>query len=156
MSFVVLLIFLLDQATKYMVATTFRIGESKPVVPGAFHLTYVRNTGGAFGLLKGWVPLLIIISVVAIVVIVRIAIMQQTISPRQKLGQYAVATIMGGALGNLADRLHLGYVVDFLDFRIWPVFNVADVAITVGVGLLILELLLPPPPKDEFIPHSQS
>ena len=151
MTFIVVLIFLADQLPKYFIATTFRIGESRPVIAHIFHLTYVRNTGGAFGLLKDWAPLLIIISLVAIIVIVRIAVMRQTVSPRQRIGQYAVAAILGGALGNLADRLHLGYVVDFLDFRVWPVFNVADVAITIGVGLLILELFLPAPPPREDI-----
>ena len=152
MTFIVVLIFLVDQLSKYFIATTFRIGESRPVIDHIFHLTYVRNTGGAFGLLKDWAPLLIIISLVAIVVIVRIAVMRQTVSPRQRIGQYAVAAILGGALGNLADRLHLGYVVDFLDFRVWPVFNVADVAITIGVGLLILELFLPAPPmRDDAV-----
>ena len=150
MTLVVLAIFLLDQASKYVVATHFRVGESRPVVEGIIHLTYVRNTGGAFGLLKGWVPLLVVVSVVAILVILRIAVMRRTVSPRRRLGQWAIAAILGGALGNLADRLHLGYVVDFLDFRVWPVFNVADIAITVGVGLLILELLLPSSPPDEL------
>ena len=149
MTFLVVLIFLADQVSKYLIATTFRIGESRPVLEPVLHLTYVRNTGGAFGLLKDWAPLLVIISLVAIVVIVRIAVMRQTVSPRQRVGQYAVAAILGGALGNLADRLHLGYVVDFLDFRVWPVFNIADIAITVGVGLLILELLWPPPPRED-------
>lgn len=150
MTFVVVLIFLLDQVSKYLVATTFRVGESRALVPGLLHLTYVRNTGGAFGLLKGWVPLLIVISLVAIIVIVRIAVMRQAVSPRQRIGQYAVAAILGGALGNLVDRLHLGYVVDFLDFRVWPVFNIADTAITVGVVLLIVELLIPPRPRDDM------
>ena len=101
MTSIVVLIFLADQLSKYFVATTFRIGESRPVIDHMFHLTYVRNTGGAFGLLKDWAPLLIIISLVAIVVIVRIAVMRQTVSPRQRIGQYAVAAILGGALGNL-------------------------------------------------------
>lgn len=150
MTLIALVVFLLDQASKYWIATTFRIGQSRPIIPEVFHLTYVRNTGGAFGLFKGWVPLLVIISLVAIFVILRIAIMQRTVSPRRRLGQVAISTILGGALGNLTDRLHLGYVIDFLDFRVWPVFNVADIAITVGVGLLIIELLWPPPPRDNL------
>jgi len=150
-TFIVLAVFLLDQATKFWIASTFRVGQSQPIIAEIVHLTYVRNTGGAFGLFKGWVPLLILISLVAIVLIVRIAFMQRTVSPRRRLGRFAVSLILGGALGNLADRLHLGYVVDFLDFRVWPVFNVADIAITCGVGFLILELLIPPRRREEVI-----
>lgn len=138
---------ILDQATKLLVQRAFRLGESLPVLPGVFNLTYVLNPGAAFGLLAGAAPafrgpFFIAVSVLAIAVICYYHARYARGHPLPTVG---LALILGGALGNLIDRLRVGMVIDFLDFYLgayhWPAFNVADSGITVGVGLLLVEML---------------
>lgn len=137
----------LDQATKLLVERAFRLGESVAILPGFFNLTYVRNPGAAFGLLAGAAaafrgPFFIAVSVLAIAVICYYHARYARGHPLPTVG---LALILGGALGNLIDRLRVGMVIDFLDFYLggyhWPAFNVADSGITVGVGLLLVEML---------------
>lgn len=121
----------LDQLTKFLVCRNLGIHESIPLIKNVFHLTLVYNRGAAFGLLKNQVPLFIITSFAAIVLI--------CVSLRDaghKLYRLSLWLILSGAIGNLIDRVAFGYVIDFLDFRIWPVFNIADSAITCGAILL--------------------
>lgn len=132
------LIFALDQLTKIAVRRHLVPGESIPVWPGVFHLTYVQNPGAAFGILKYQTGFFI---GVTILVVVAILLYARRLGPNMGWVELALALELGGALGNLLDRLRFGYVVDFFDFRIWPVFNVADMAIVSGVGLLFLMLL---------------
>ena len=138
---------ILDQATKLLVQRAFRLGESLPVLPGFFNLTYVLNPGAAFGLLAGAAPafrgpFFIAVSVLAIAVI---CYYHARYARGRPLSTVGLALILGGALGNLIDRLRVGMVIDFLDFYLgayhWPAFNVADSGITVGVGLLLVEML---------------
>lgn len=138
-------VFLLDRLTKLLVAASMAPGERVPVIDGVFSLTYLRNPGAAFGLfanLPAWFRLtfLVATAVVAIGLVVFIYLR----GVRQTLAFHvALAFILGGALGNLYERLTLGEVTDYLDFFIgsyhWPAFNLADAAITTGVGLLILD-----------------
>jgi signal peptidase II len=130
------LVLLLDQITKLAVRRCLLPGESFPIIRGIFHLSYVQNPGAAFGILKYQTGLFIGITALVVAAIIFYA-------PRvdQGLLSLALSLELGGALGNLIDRLRFGYVVDFLDFRIWPVFNVADMAIVIGVGLIFLYLL---------------
>ncbi|HEU5394836.1 MAG TPA: signal peptidase II, partial [Candidatus Methylomirabilis sp.] len=141
------LVVILDQATKLLVQRTFRPGESLPVVPGLFNLTYVLNPGAAFGFLAGAAaafrgPFFIAVSVLAIVIICYYHARHARGRPLPVVG---LALILGGAVGNLIDRLRVGMVIDFLDFYLgtyhWPAFNVADSAITVGGGLLLVDML---------------
>lgn len=147
---------LLDQATKLWVIDAFRLGESVPVISNYFNLTYVRNTGAAFGLLADAhpafrVPFFLIVPVVALVIIGGILKKLPDGNIRMSL---ALSLVVGGAVGNLIDRAYLGYVVDFLDFH-WryqthfPAFNIADTAISVGVGLMMLDLLLEKHPTEQ-------
>lgn len=140
-------VFLLDQATKAWVVSSFALYESVPVIPGLFHLTYVRNPGAAFGLFAGQaaafrVPFFLAVTAVALVVIAWVA---RRLPPGRPWALGALALVFGGATGNLVDRVRWGEVVDFLDVfwrtHHWPAFNVADAAITVGVTVLILEEL---------------
>lgn len=113
-----------------------------PLVPGIFHLTLVENTGVAFGLFRGQ-GLAVTLATLAVLGGLGWSALR---SPRQRErpGRWTVlglGLILGGALGNLIDRARLGAVVDFLDFRVWPVFNVADSCITVGAALVALQLL---------------
>lgn len=126
-----------DLVTKWVVQRYMALGDSIPVIPGVFHLTYVMNAGAAFGMLQNQRTFFLVVSVVAVAVILYFAWQL-----RQPWGflPLALGLQLGGALGNFIDRLRYGQVVDFFDFRVWPVFNVADSAISVGVGLLILHL----------------
>jgi signal peptidase II len=140
-----LVVIVVDQWTKYLIHSRFRWGESVGVIQNLFALTYVRNTGAAFGLLHrapSWFrdPFFILVPVVALFVILFILM---TLPPDQKKAVVGLSLVFGGAIGNLIDRLRFGYVIDFLDFHWkevyhWPAFNVADSSIVVGVGLMFL------------------
>lgn len=144
----VVVILVLDQWTKHLVHTRFRWGESVAIIESFFALTYVRNSGAAFGLLHrapAWFrdPFFIIVPIVALVVIVVLFV---KLKEDQKLTALALSLILGGAVGNLIDRIRFGYVIDFLDFHYkevyhWPAFNVADSAIVVGVGIMFAQSL---------------
>jgi signal peptidase II len=137
---VCLFIFLLDQLTKLYISRTLALGQSIPVIKNIFHISPVHNTGIAFGLLKNHNTLFIILSFAVILYIGRFLLLRRRQFSAAPL--IAFGLILGGACGNLVDRIRLGYIVDFLDFRIWPVFNIADSAITVGIVLLGIELLI--------------
>lgn len=114
-------------------------GDSIPVIDGFFNITYIRNTGGAFSLLSGRLFILIAITLVLMAVIVAVAIkFSGKISFKKKL---AFTLILAGGLGNLIDRMIMGYVTDFIDIWKWPVFNIADIAITCGCMLMIIFVL---------------
>jgi signal peptidase II len=141
------LIVAIDQATKAIVRRRFELHESIEIVPGFFSLTRVHNTGAAFGMLNDveFPFKSAVLVLVATAALAGVALYAAMLPPAQWLARIGLAFILGGAAGNLADRLTLGYVVDFFDFywRGWHfwAFNVADAAITVGVGLMILDLL---------------
>ena len=137
----------LDRSTKALIQKRFGLNESISVIDGFFNITYVRNTGVAFGIfdplsLPAKSVLLSVFTACAAVVVITYSIRTPV---RNRLLQFALALILGGALGNLYDRIAYGYVVDFLEFYVrdfhWPSFNVADSAISIGVGLLALEIL---------------
>jgi signal peptidase II len=127
----------LDQLTKFAISRNLSFLQSLPVIPRVFHLTLVANRGAAFGILKNQTLLFISTSLLAVVLI----FFALRDNRRKGLYSFSLSLILGGALGNLIDRLRFGYVIDFLDFRIWPVFNIADSAITVGAIVLGWSLL---------------
>jgi signal peptidase II len=140
----------LDQVTKALILEKFRLGETISVIGNYFNITYVQNKGAAFGMLAQAnpafrVPFFVIVPVAALV---SIAYIFRKIPDQDRKLAVALSLVIGGAIGNLIDRISLGYVVDFLDFH-WqwgyhfPAFNVADSAICVGVGLVILDLFAP-------------
>lgn len=130
------LVVLADQLTKVLAQTFLPSGASLPVVDHFFHLTLVQNQGIAFGLFQGAERVLFIVISLSIGVLVFFGLSSP---PEQRRTQSGVGLILGGAVGNWIDRIRVGAVIDFLDFRIWPVFNFADAAITVGVGLFLIE-----------------
>lgn len=140
------LVLALDQGTKYLVARRFVLHESLTVVENFFHLTYVRNKGAAFGILADSafrVPFFITVSILAAAGILWYLSRARA---QQKWLQFALCLIFAGAVGNLIDRIRFGEVIDFLDVHWyqhhWPAFNVADSAISVGVGILLIDLWL--------------
>jgi signal peptidase II len=130
---IVTVIVVLDQLSKHFISTALRLHESVPIINGIFHLTLVHNRGAAFGLLKNQVYLFILTAFTAILLIFF------HLRKHTGVSVYTVglSLILAGAVGNLVDRLRFGYVLDFLDFRVWPVFNIADSAITVGACLAV-------------------
>ena len=132
-----LIVVILDQLTKFLVKSSFQLNQSVPIIKNVLHLTYITNTGSAFGLFKGLNLFFIFISIVVIAVIIYYI---REIKKMEKSMQFGLGLLLAGSIGNLIDRLSQGSVTDFIDFRIWPVFNVADSAITIGVILLIVLL----------------
>jgi signal peptidase II len=150
---IALAVFVADQLTKWVIGSAIPLHDSWPVIPGFFRLTHVKNRGAAFGIFADStapmkIEVLILLSVVALVVVLML-LWEQPGARRIGLG---LALILGGALGNLFDRLAHGSVVDFLEFYLrgfhWPAFNVADSAIVIGAGLLVLDMLLTRSPKQ--------
>jgi signal peptidase II len=127
------LILTADIISKHLVQRAMKPYQSIPIFKNIFHITYVQNTGAAFSILQGKTLFFAIVSSIIIVTIVFILIKYPI---KVKVYGIVMAMILGGAVGNLIDRLRYGYVVDFLDFRVWPVFNIADCAIVVGVLIL--------------------
>lgn len=131
----------LDQLTKYLVVTNLGLYEAWAPFPALakwFDIHYVTNTGAAFGLFRSGG---LFLKIVAIVVSLVILFYYRHVPDGQWLLRISLGLQLGGSLGNLTDRLRVGHVVDFLDFRVWPVFNVADASIVCGVALLALLLL---------------
>ena len=128
----------LDQLTKALVVKSMVPGESIPLVQDVFHLTYVLNPGAAFGILSNQRAFLL---VTGAVLILATAYFYPLIKRSDACLRYGATAILSGAVANLIDRVQTGYVVDFFDFRIWPVFNVADIAIVVGMGFMIYAIL---------------
>ncbi len=143
MSLIVSTVVILDQLTKWMVTGAMQLHESIPIIPDLFSLTYIRNSGAAFGILAGSHAgfRLVFFGLTSVLALALLGTIYVRLSPADWIGQVSVAAIFGGAVGNLIDRIRSGEVIDFLDFSLlghhWPAFNVADAAITVGVCFLI-------------------
>lgn len=133
-----LAVVILDQFSKYIVVENMALGESIPIIEEVFHLTYILNPGAAFGMFAHNRLFFIAIAVIVIGIIIwaRREILASPWEVKAGCGLF-----LGGAIGNLIDRARQGLVIDFFDFRIWPVFNTADIAICIGVGLIIWNLL---------------
>ena len=140
-------IVVLDQGTKAIVVRSLALHEYVPLVDGLLSLSHVHNRGAAFGLLSDWdVPYQsVLLSVLSLCALAAIALYFVRLPPAARLPRAARALVLGGAGGNLIDRARLGYVVDFVHAywreHQWPDFNLADSAITVGVALLVLDIL---------------
>jgi signal peptidase II len=142
---IVSVVLVLDQLTKYVVETRIRLYDVIPVIPGFFNLTHVRNRGAAFGILANlpgaWRSAFFITVTIAAVVVIAVLIRKT----HERLLVIAFSLIAGGAVGNVIDRVRYGEVVDFIQWYVrsyyWPSFNVADSAISIGVGLLAIDML---------------
>ncbi len=134
-----LIIFALDQGSKFLVENSLELFVSHPIIVNIFHLTLLHNTGGAFGIFQGRTEILVLVTLVLFFLIFRF----RHLFPREKWWhKAALGLLVGGAAGNFFDRIFRGYVIDFLDFQIWPVFNVADAAITGAIFLFFFQVFL--------------
>src|SRR5215212_9150269 len=135
-----LLVIVVDQGIKSVVEGSMRVGESITLLPGFLSLTYIKNDGGAFGILGGSRMVLLVGSAVAVAVVLLMLLSGRSSKPTM-LG---CGLILGGAAGNLLDRLGSGEVTDYIHFSFWYIFNAADAAIVIGVGLLLLSAIRSP------------
>ena len=145
-----------DQFTKWLITRSFALHESLPVIDSLFHLTYVRNRGGAFSILADQpdalrIPFFVIVSLVAFAALVYFL---RSVDGDQRWLLFALGGILGGAVGNFLDRITAGTVIDFLDFHwrgyYFPAFNVADSFITVGTGIVLLHSFLGQGEREEL------
>lgn len=127
----------LDQISKYYIQQTMQLGLSIPVLDGFFHITYILNAGAAFGILENQRWFFIFTAVFLLLAALRY---WQKIKKQPVFMQLGIAMMLGGAAGNVIDRTMIGSVVDFIDFRVWPIFNIADIFIVVGVILIMYML----------------
>ncbi|MDD3156693.1 MAG: signal peptidase II [Anaeromusa sp.] len=127
-----------DQLLKKLFSGTMQLGESIPVLPGIFHLTYIQNPGAAFGLFENQTLFFIAI---AAFLLAFLAFAYKELAAQGIWVRYGMSLLAGGAVGNLLDRVRLGAVIDYLDFRIWPIFNLADIGICLGATLIVWGLL---------------
>ncbi|MDO4833699.1 MAG: signal peptidase II [Bacillota bacterium] len=137
---VIFAVMVLDRIVKTAVDSSMDVGDTIPVLGDFFHITYIRNTGAAFSLLEGHTLLLILVpSVIIGIAIIFICVRYKAYKP---IFMFSLALMCGGGLGNLTDRAAYAYVIDMFDFGFFPVFNVADICVCVGCGLLLLYLIL--------------
>lgn len=143
---IAIVVLAVDQTLKWLVRTHMTVGHSFPIWNHVLYIDSVRNAGGAFSILEGAQWLFILVAVVVIVVVIRIDRKYQPLL-WTKIG---LALVLGGAIGNLTDRILYGSVVDYVYFKVinFPVFNAADVAITIGVPLLLIRSMMKPPDRD--------
>jgi signal peptidase II len=141
-------VLILDHLTKARISTSMSLYDAIEIIPGYLRISYVRNSGVAFGLFDGhpspWKPYLL--SAMAVVAVVVIAVYSRRMPPTRVLLQSALAVTAGGIIGNFLDRIMHGSVVDFIELHIrdsfhWPTFNVADSAITIGIAMLLIDAL---------------
>lgn len=136
-----IIFFLIDLISKKIITESLYIGESIKIIKNFFNITYVRNTGAAFSILSEYTWLLVIVSLFIIFLIVYYISKNK---PKNKIEYISYSMILGGAIGNLYDRVVYGYVIDFLDFNLfgysYPIFNLSDSFIFIGVILLIIHI----------------
>lgn len=137
----------LDQLTKYLIRTNIELNQTIPLIEGIFHITYIQNTGAAFSMLQNKTIFLIVMQLAVIAIVLTYLIKKRKKEHRCLLS--SLSLIAAGGIGNLIDRSVNGYVVDFLDFRIWPIFNVADISVCVGCGLLVLYMFFIEPKQSK-------
>ncbi|OGX27277.1 MAG: signal peptidase II [Omnitrophica WOR_2 bacterium RIFCSPHIGHO2_01_FULL_48_9] len=139
--FTVATIVLADRVTKIFFSDLLSLGESLPLIRNVIHMTLVHNTGIAFGLFKNHGIVFIIIPIIAVILLVFNIFYYRNNKELSRLYIGGFSLILGGAIGNLIDRIAYGYVIDFIDLRVWPVFNIADSAITVGACIIAVKCL---------------
>ena len=146
-----------DQITKLIINKTFDLNESVSLIKNFLYLRYIKNPGIAFGLSLGH-PLLMLAVTSLIIIILFVLFLKGKITPDNELGRIAMVMILGGAIGNLIDRIRMREVIDFIDMGLgryrWPVYNLADTYVTIGMFILIYVLSFKNPPRNVSINKS--
>ena len=141
----------LDQATKFLVEMLFPLYHSRPIFGDVLRLTYIRNAGAAFGLSFGS-PVVMFVIAVVVTGLIALMIVTGRFKSYGRMGKTALVMVLGGGVGNLIDRIRLGEVIDFIDMGIgsyrWPVYNVADIFVTVGIAFLLYSYTFSEPSRD--------
>ena len=131
-----------DQFTKHLISSSMQLGQSQEIIDNFFYFTYAHNTGVAWGMLAGHLWLFIIVALISAVLMI---IFFKRTREEEILTRFGLVLTFAGMIGNLADRIVLGYVRDFIDVIIFnynfPIFNIADVAVVIGVALIIIEII---------------
>ena len=127
-----------DQWSKHVVENYLYLGQSVPIITDVFHITLLRNPGALFGFMPGGRWFFIVITIISLAIM---ALLMIEIPRGKTFMKVGMTLIIGGALGNLIDRVRFGYVIDFIDFRFWPVFNIADTALVVGAVFFLYEFI---------------
>ena len=136
--FPIVFFLLLDQFVKYLVRTNMELGQSFPIIFGIFHLTYIENPGAAFGILANRRLLFLLLTIIIVGVMFYLYFQ---LRQKKSLTAFSLGLVISGALGNFIGRFFRGTVTDLFDLRIWPIFNIADICICVGLALLCYLLL---------------
>ncbi len=136
--FPIVFFLLLDQFVKYLVRTNMELDQSIPIISGIFHLTYIENPGAAFGILANRRLLFLLLTIIIVGVMFYLYFQ---LRQKKSLTAFSIGLVISGALGNFIDRFFRGTVTDLFDLRIWPIFNIADICICVGLALLCYLLL---------------
>lgn len=129
-----IILVIIDQLSKYYIQSTMMLGESIPVWEDIFHITYILNSGAAFGMMANQTAFFIVL---ALAIVGAVIYFYPTIRRESRVMKLGIGLLLGGAIGNLIDRVQIGMVVDFFDFRIWPIFNIADIGIVCGAGIIL-------------------
>ena len=137
--FIALAILFLDQAVKYLVQSILFPLKSVTIIKGFLSISYVRNFGAAFGMFPGQRIMLLIVSIVVCAVVLYF---HSKMRHDDGLLHSSMALIFGGSMGNLIDRIFRPYVIDYIDFRFWPAFNIADMAVNIGIFIIICEMII--------------
>lgn len=151
---IALTVFILDQVSKLIVIASLESHQTLPVIPGFFNIVVVKNKGMAFGVFNQISSTLFYYLLLSVTVIAVAAVIFFFFTLKKNQGWMAsgLSLILGGAMGNLADRIRLGYVIDFLDFVVknyhWPAFNVADSAVTAGAFCIVIEMMMGKNPQE--------
>ena len=145
---IIVVVVALDQLTKYLIQANLELNSSIPLIDGIFHITYIHNYGAAFSIFQNKTGFLIAMQLIVIAVVLVYLVKRQRKDHWCLL--LSLSLIAAGGVGNLVDRAMNGYVVDFLDFRVWPIFNTADISVCVGCGLLILYMFFIDPKRGRY------
>ena len=145
---IIALVVAFDQLTKYLIQANMELNSSIPLIDGIFHITYIQNRGAAFSMFQNKTEFLIVMQLIIIAVVLIYLVKKQKTEHGCLL--LSISLIAAGGIGNLIDRTMRSYVVDFFDFRVWPIFNVADIAVCVGCGLLILYMFFIEPKRNKI------
>jgi len=154
---ITMVVLIFDHLTKWIVRSTMDVRDAIDIIPNYLRISFVRNSGVAFGLFadiqSAWKPY--VLAAMAVVAVIVILIYSSRMPLNRTLLQLALAITMGGILGNFSDRIMHGFVVDFIEFHVnesfhWPTFNVADSAITIGIALLLIDTVKNPETEEEL------